>query len=40
MREDRNDVMHFDPDGIEESDMESLRAFAQFLKRLRDMGVV
>ena len=36
----RNDVMHFDPDGLEDSDMESLREFAQFLKRLRDMGAI
>ena len=40
VREIRNDVMHFDPDGIEDSDMESLREFAQFLKRLRDIGAV
>ena len=40
VREIRNDVMHFDPDGIEESDMESLREFAHFLKQLRDMGAV
>ena len=36
----RNDVVHFDPDGLEDSDMYSLREFAQFLKRLRDMGAV
>ncbi|MFZ0963430.1 MAG: CBS domain-containing protein [Terriglobia bacterium] len=40
IRELRNDVMHFDPDGLEPSDMELLREFAQFLKRLRDVGAV
>jgi CBS domain-containing protein len=36
----RNDVMHFDPDGLGPSDMDLLREFAQFLKRLRDVGAV
>lgn len=40
VREIRNDVMHFDPDGLEDADLETLREFAQFLKRLRDVGVV
>ena len=40
VREIRNDVMHFDPDGMEPSDMELLREFAQFLKRLRDVGAM
>lgn len=40
VREIRNDVMHFDPDGLEEADLETLREFAQFLKRLRDVGAV
>ena len=40
VREIRNDVMHFDPDGLEESDLNVLREFAQFLKRLRDVGAV
>lgn len=40
IREIRNDVMHFDPDGLEDADLEKLREFAQFLKRLRDVGVV
>lgn len=39
IREIRNDVMHFDPDGLEEGDLKNLREFAQFLKRLRDVGV-
>lgn len=40
VREIRNDVMHFDPDGLEPTDMELLREFAQFLRRLRDVGAV
>lgn len=39
-REIRNDVMHFDPDGLDDGAIEDLREFAQFLKRLRDVGVV
>ena len=33
----RNDVMHFDPDGIEPEDLIRLRNFAQFLKRLEKL---
>jgi CBS domain len=40
VRQIRNDVMHFDPDGLEASDLHILREFAQFLKRLRDVGAV
>lgn len=40
INEIRNDVMHFEPDGIEDNDLEALRAFAKFLKRLRDIGTV
>ena len=40
IREIRNDVMHFDPDGLAENDSETLREFARFLRRLRDVGVV
>jgi len=40
IREIRNDVMHFDPDGLEESDLATLREFASFLKQLRDAGAV
>jgi len=36
----RNDVMHFDPDGLEPSDLTALREFARFLKTLRDLGAV
>jgi CBS domain-containing protein len=40
VREIRNDVMHFDPDGLDPDDLVFLREFAQFLKRLRDVGAV
>jgi CBS domain-containing protein len=40
VREVRNDVMHFDPDGLDPVDLVFLREFAQFLKRLRDVGAV
>lgn len=40
VREIRNDVMHFDPDGLDPGDLVFLREFAQFLKRLRDVGAV
>lgn len=38
VRDIRNDVMHFDPDGLDDEDLKFLREFAQFLKRLRDVG--
>lgn len=38
VREIRNDVVHFDPDGLDDSDLKFLRDFAHFLKRLRDVG--
>jgi predicted transcriptional regulator len=34
VRDIRNDVMHFDPDGIGEEDVETLRRFATFLQKL------
>jgi predicted transcriptional regulator len=40
IRELRNDVMHFDPDGLEPEDLATLTEFAQFLKRLRDVGAM
>jgi CBS domain-containing protein len=40
IREIRNDVMHFDPDGLEAEDLTTLTEFAQFLKRLRDVGAM
>lgn len=39
VREIRNDVMHFEPDGLDDEDLAFLREFAHFLKRLRDVGV-
>lgn len=39
VREIRNDVMHFDPDGISPNDLEQLREFARFLQRLKSMGI-
>lgn len=39
VRDIRNDVMHFDPDGLDDGDLVFLREFAQFLKQLRDVGV-
>lgn len=35
----RNDVMHFDPDGISPQDVETLREFARFLQRMGAMGI-
>jgi CBS domain-containing protein len=40
IRQVRNDVMHFDPDGLKPADFAALRAFAKFLKTLRDVGAV
>lgn len=40
IRELRNDVMHFDPSGLEPTDMDFLNEFAGFLRRLRSMGAV
>ncbi|WP_198012646.1 CBS domain-containing protein [Luteimonas sp. J29] len=34
----RNDVMHFDPDGVDPDDLSALREFARFMKRLREVG--
>jgi len=38
IREIRNDVMHFDPDGIEASDLTVLRDFVKFLRTLHIVG--
>jgi CBS domain-containing protein len=35
----RNDVMHFDPDGIPSEDLEHLREFARFLQLLQSVGL-
>ena len=34
IRRIRNDVMHFDPDGVSDEDLEALRDFARFIKRI------
>jgi len=38
IRQIRNDVMHFDPDGIDDAALESLRRFAKCLDQLQSMG--
>ena len=35
----RNDVMHFDPDGVPAEDLETLRRIARFLQTLHGLGV-
>jgi len=40
VRKIRNDVMHFDPDGIPEKDLMTLREFARFLQRLQIIDVI
>lgn len=39
VRSIRNDVMHFDPDGIPPEDLDHLRSVVQLLQRLQDIGV-
>jgi CBS domain-containing protein len=38
IRRIRNDVMHFDPDGIAEAALATLRRFVQFLQRFRQLS--
>jgi hypothetical protein len=38
VRRIRNDVMHFDPDGIGDGDLAVLRKFVLFLRRLRELS--
>jgi CBS domain-containing protein len=38
VREIRNDVMHFDPDGIEDESLLTLRDFSRFLRTLQTIG--
>jgi hypothetical protein len=38
VRRIRNDVMHFDPDGIPPGDVDHLRHFSRFLRQLRNIG--
>jgi hypothetical protein len=35
VRQIRNDVMHFDPDGIPDEDLDVLRQFSRFLQTLQ-----
>lgn len=38
VREIRNDVMHFDPDGVADEDLITLRRFSRFLETLQELG--
>lgn len=38
VRRIRNDVMHFDPDGLPDEDLAELRRFARFLQKLHEIG--
>ncbi len=38
VREIRNNVMHFDPDGLGEDDLKTLRDFTRFLRSLRELS--
>ncbi|MEX1361806.1 MAG: CBS domain-containing protein [Nannocystaceae bacterium] len=40
VRQIRNDVMHFDPDGLSDDDLRFLRGFSRFMQKLRRIGVV
>jgi hypothetical protein len=36
----RNDIMHFDPEGLDEEDLKSLRDFSKLMDRLRTLGAI
>jgi CBS domain-containing protein len=40
VRDIRNDVMHFDPQGLDDEDLKTLRDFAKFMARLRTLGAI
>lgn len=40
IREVRNNVMHFDPDGIEEAEIETLRTFVRLLQELAELNAI
>lgn len=40
IRNIRNDVMHFDPDGISPEDLDTLRLFVGFMQDLANIGVI
>ena len=39
VRRIRNEVMHFDPDGIPEKDLQAIREFARFLQRVQIINI-
>lgn len=40
IREIRNDIMHFEPEGIPDEDLKTLRDFSKFMNRLRTLGAI
>lgn len=40
IRDIRNDIMHFDPQGIDPESLHLLRDFVRFLKELRRIGAI
>ncbi len=40
IRDIRNDVMHFDPEGLADEDLKTLRDFSKFMARLRTLGAI
>jgi hypothetical protein len=36
----RNDIMHFEPEGIPDEDLKTLRYFSKFMNRLRILGAI
>jgi hypothetical protein len=40
VREIRNNVMHFDPQGVDPEDLKALHEFVRFLQELRRFGAI
>lgn len=40
VREIRNEIMHFEPEGMLEEDLKTLRDFSKFMNRLRTLGAI
>ncbi len=40
IRSIRNDIMHFEPEGIPDGDLKTLRDFSKFMNRLRVLGAI
>ena len=40
IRDIRNDIMHFEPEGILDEDMKTVRDFSKFMNRLRILGAI